>query len=228
MTRICPLCMAAGGKPIHVQRDKIVHREFILCGTCCLVFVPSKFHITTEEQIDRYLSHNNDPNDPDYRAFLSRLSDEMRPYFVPGATVLDYGCGPGPALAAMLGEANLLVSIYDPYFVPDESLLNKQYDFVTCTETVEHFTDPRSDFATLDTMLKPGGLLGVMTGMLENLEDFPEWYYHRDPTHISFYNKHTMSWIAKRYGWEETFPRDNVVLFRKRVLGDNGLPSENG
>jgi len=226
MTFVCPLCMTAEGQPIHFQRDKVVNREFILCGTCYLVFVPPKYHITTQEQIDRYLSHNNDPSDPRYRTFLSRLFDEMCPYFVPDATALDYGCGPGPALSVMMSEANLVVSTYDPYFAPDESSLNKQYDFITCTETAEHFAYPKNDFAALDAMLKPGGLLGVMTGILKNLEDFSGWYYHRDPTHISFYNKHTMSWIANRYGWEVVFPRDNVVLFRKRVVGNNEMPFE--
>lgn len=218
-TGVCPLCMSADHQLIHVQRDKVVYREFMLCAACGLVFVPSKFHITATAQIDRYRSHNNDPNDPEYRAFLSRLFNEMRPYLVPGATALDYGCGPGPALAAMLREAYLVVSTYDPYFDPDESSLKIQYDFVTCTETVEHFTNPVDDFKVLDSVVKPGGLLGVMTGMLNNLEEFPRWYYHRDPTHICFYTKRTMSWIANRYGWKAVFPRDNVVLFKKENGG---------
>ena len=56
-----------------------------------------------------------------------------------------------------------------------------------------------------------------MTGMLDGWSAFPDWGYHRDPTHIAFYSKTTMGWIARRYGWEPRFPRGNVVLFRKPV-----------
>lgn len=207
--------MSADSGLLHVQQDKSGRREFMLCSVCDLVFVPQVFHITAEEQVERYRTHNNEPDDPDYRAFLSRLLDEMRPYLVPGATALDYGSGPGPALAAMLREAGLVVRTYDPFFDPDVSALKKRYDFVTCTETAEHFATPREDFDVLDGLLKPGAWLGIMTGMLDDWAEFPSWYYHRDPTHICFYTKRTMRWIAERYEWEALFPRENVVLFRK-------------
>ena len=187
----------------------------MLCGTCDLVFVPPEFHITPEEQVERYRTHDNDPDDPDYRAFLSRLLDEMRPHLVPGAAALDYGSGPGPALAAMLREAGLAVRTYDPFFDPDASALKMRYDFITCTETAEHFAKPRDDFDMLDGLLGPRAWLGIMTGMLDDWADFPSWYYHRDPTHVCFYSRRTMNWIAERYGWEPAFPRDAVVLFRK-------------
>ena len=56
-----------------------------------------------------------------------------------------------------------------------------------------------------------------MTGMPEDWSAFPEWGYHRDPTHIAFYSETTMRWIARRYGWQPRFPRRNVTLFGKPV-----------
>ena len=38
-----------------------------------------------------------------------------------------------------------------------------------CSETAEHFREPRVEFARFDALLRPGGVLGVMTGMLEVL-----------------------------------------------------------
>ena len=64
-------------------------------------------------------------------------------------------------------------------------------------------------------MLNSKGVLGVMTGMLDNWKNFPDWYYHRDPTHIAFYSKNTMQWIAKYFSLKIEFPRENVVFFRK-------------
>ena len=54
-----------------------------------------------------------------------------------------------------------------------------------------------------------------MTEMPDDWAGFPEWRYHRDPTHVAFYTRRTMRWIAARHGWQATFPRRNVVLFRK-------------
>ncbi len=190
-------------------------RDFVNCQACDLVSVPRRFHVGAEAERRRYLEHNNDPDDPDYRAFLDRLWSQMKPRLEPGAKGLDYGAGPGPALAAMMTEDGFAVSVYDKHFHPDRGVLGDTYDFIVCTETAEHFDDPARDFRQMGGLLRPGGWLGVMTAMLDDWADFPEWYYHRDPTHIAFYSKVTMQWIANTHGWQTSFPKDNVTLFRK-------------
>ena len=216
----CPLCLSVNTGLLYARRDSVGTRDFYRCEVCDLVFVPREFHVSPRAQLGRYRSHNNDPADPDYRAFLSRLLDELRPHIVPGAHALDFGSGPGPALAAMMDEEGLRVQTYDPFFHPDASALERRYAFVTCTETAEHFAAPRDDFDMLDSVLDASGWLGVMTGMLDGWEEFADWYYHRDPTHISFYSRRSMSWIAERYSWTAHFPRQNVVLFRKGDQND--------
>ena len=107
------------------------------------------------------------------------------------------------------------IRLYDPLFHPDELALHRSYDFITCTETVEHMSDPIRDFRVMDRILRPSGWIGVMTGMLDSWDDFPNWYYHRDPTHICFYSKWTMEWIGRLFCWQVLWPRQNVVLFHK-------------
>ena len=63
-------------------------------------------------------------NDAGYRRFLSKLADPLMARLAPGARGLDYGCGPGPALAAMLREAGHEVALYDPFFAPDPAPLS--------------------------------------------------------------------------------------------------------
>ena len=99
---------------------------------------------------------------------------ELRPHLIPGAHALDYGAGPGPALAAMMRDEGLRVRTYDPFFQPGRSALEERYSFVTCTETAEHFAKPRRDFDTLDSVLKAPSWLGIMTDMLDDWEEFPE------------------------------------------------------
>ena len=190
-------------------------RDFVHCNVCDLVSVPSRFHVGDEAERKRYLEHNNDPDDPDYRAFLDRLWGQLKPHLRPGSKGLDYGAGPGPALAAMMAEDGFEVSVYDKHFQPDRAVLRHTYDFIVCTETAEHFDDPAGSFRELDGQLGAGRWLGVMTAMLDDWADFPEWYYHRDPTHVAFYSRRTMQWIADWHGWRASFPKENVALFRK-------------
>jgi hypothetical protein len=190
-------------------------RNFLRCPICDLVFVPEEFFSDRDSEESQYLLHNNDVNDPDYRAFLGRLYYELKPHLAYGAKGLDYGAGPGPALVGMMRDDGFEVRIYDPFFHPDTGVLDESYDFITCTETVEHFRQPSFEFKRLDAMIRQGGWLGVMTSMLDDWSAFPAWHYHRDPTHICFYSRTTMRWIAGEYSWEVAFPRQNVTLFRK-------------
>ena len=210
----CPLCGSAATL-FHSVRNRAMSRDFVHCAVCDLVSVPARFHVGHEAERRRYLEHNNDPDDPDYRAFLNRLWSLMKPRLEPGSKGLDYGAGPGPALAAMMTEDGFDVSIYDKHFHPDRAVLQDTYDFIVCTETAEHFDNPAKDFRALDGLLRHSGCLGVMTATLDDWADFPEWYYHRDPTHVAFYSRRTMQWIADAHGWRPSFPKENVVLLHK-------------
>ena len=132
-----------------------------------------------------------------------------------GSTGLDYGCGPGPALAEMFKEAGFNIDIYDPYFYPDDSFLNKKYQFITCTETAEHFYNPYEEFNTIDDLLEIGGWLGVMTNFLDESINFKDWYYRKDPTHVVFYTEKTFKIIASSRSWQYEIPSKDIVLFKK-------------
>lgn len=211
----CPLCGSPEPTLLHSSKQKNLLRDYFLCPMCDLVFVPRAYHLDRVAERARYLTHNNDPDDKRYRDFLSRLWNELVPRLPHGSNGLDYGSGPGPALASMIREAGFSISLYDPFFAPDHALLDAGYDFITCTETVEHFAFPHREFDRLDKMLNPGGWLGIMTSIKGSWSGFAEWYYHRDETHLSFYSKKSMEWISDAYGWQAEFPRENVVLFQK-------------
>lgn len=211
----CPLCASAEADLLFRSVRKNLEREYLRCGACDLVFVPRKFHLDEDAARARYLSHDNDPSNADYRRFLSRLWDELRPRLRRGARGLDYSAGPGPALAVMIEEAGFSASVYDPIFHPNQRALSGTYDFITCTETAEHFAKPRADFLQLDRMLARGAWLGVMTETLDDWSRFADWYYHHDPTHVAFYSSRTFQWITSWLGWKVEFPRDRVILFQK-------------
>ena len=206
----CPLC--AEERTSRLAR--VFERDYFECPVCGLSFMHPKDRPTLDAELARYETHENDPADGRYRAFLSRLFDPLVERLQPGSVGLDYGSGPGPALAAMLQQAGFPTSIYDPFYAPDESVLERTYDFITCTETAEHFFAPGEEFDRLDALLRPGGWLGVMT-TLRNERPFRDWWYVRDPTHVVFYRPRTMEWIARRHRWLMERRAPNVVLFRK-------------
>ncbi len=207
----CPVCTAPS--PRHLAHADA--RDYWRCGVCQARFLDPADRLAPGDERDQYLHHENDPGDPAYRRFLARLSEPLMEKLTPGMSSLDYGCGPGPALAAMLREAGMEVALYDPYFAPDETPLSKVYDFIVCTETAEHFYAPAREFARFDAMLRPGGWLGIMTCFQTDDDRFANWHYRKDPTHVVFYREATLRWIAVRHGWSCEIPCKDVALMQK-------------
>jgi SAM-dependent methyltransferase len=208
---VCPVCRAPG----PVAFAEVEGRSYWLCETCQARFLDPGQHPSPQDELARYRQHENDVDDPRYRQFLSRLADPLLARLAPGLRGLEYGCGPGPALAAMLGEAGHEMALYDPFFYPDPAPLGRRYDFITCSETAEHFHHPAEEFDRLDRLLCPGGWLGLMTCFQTDDARFADWHYRRDPTHVVFYREATMRVVAAQRGWMCEIPAKDVALMRK-------------
>lgn len=151
------------------------------------------------QEFQRYQEHNNDPADPQYRGFFQPLFSTI--ISRESGYGLDYGAGPGSALVAMLEEQGLTMKVFDPFFFPDTQILNEEhsYDFVVCTETMEHFFDPYKDVSLLVDLVKPGGTVYCMTLLYQPDIDFGGWHYRMDPTHVFFYQHETLVWLSKAF-----------------------------
>lgn len=211
----CPLCATARARPFASVKGRIFWR----CPACLLTFLQPDQRRTAAQERAEYALHENDPADSRYRAFLSRCTDPLLAHLESGAEGLDFGCGPGPTVSVMLAERGLTVRDYDPFFRPDRSALQRDYDFIVCTETAEHFHRPAREFALLDRLLRPGGRLALMTGLLTDDEAFAGWRYIQEASHVTFYRRETMDWIAARFGWAAEYPARDVILFEKRGVG---------
>ena len=80
----------------------------------------------------------------------------------PGACGPGLRLWPGPALARCWKKRGAY-DFYDPFFYPDDRLLTQRYDFVTCTEVVEHLHHPAEVFANAGSPVTAWRLLGIMT-----------------------------------------------------------------
>jgi len=112
----------------------------------------------------------------------------------------------------------MVMSIYDPFYSDDRSVLERQYDFVTCTEVVEHFRNPASEWKQLAELIIPGGWLGVMTRLVpaDDPETFLRWHYRNDDTHLSFCSPTTFEWLARKLDFEIESLDEEVILMRRK------------
>lgn len=204
-----PSCLLCGGG------TRAVETGFFTCAWCGLLQRDEADFLDLEEERAFYRTHENSVEDPGYRRFLSQVSAPLVERLPRGARGVDYGCGPAPALVAMLREAGFSVEGYDPWCAPNEAVLQERVDFVTCTEVVEHFHEPRAEFPGLFAMLQPQGILALMTELYREQVPVNEWRYARDPTHVVFYRERTLRWIAARHGAElELLAGGRVALFQ--------------
>lgn len=189
------------------------------CPNCGLKFKDPNSFLNNQEEIDRYKSHNNNPDDKGYRDFLNKLVIPLEKFLpeVPFNS-LDFGCGPGPTISLLLKKYGAITSDYDPLFFPQTELLKtSHYDAVVSTEVVEHFHHPAEDWKLLSSLVKSGGILAIMTQFLKAETDYAKWWYKNDPTHVVFYNEKTFSYLCECLGLEKVFCDENsVIIFRKR------------
>ncbi|OUL57315.1 class I SAM-dependent methyltransferase [Pseudoalteromonas ulvae] len=211
MTLSCTLCDST--EVTHFFTDK--HREYVQCKQCSLVFVPAQFHLTAEQEKALYDKHENHIEDKGYQAFLSRVVSPLQTYIAPQSDGLDFGCGPGPALAHMLTGLGHTMSVYDIFYAPQTDVLTTQYDFVTCTEVIEHFHTPAKEWTILTELVKPQGTLAVMTKLVIDKDRFSNWHYKSDLTHVSFFSQTTFKFLAQRDGLSVEFFGNDVILFKK-------------
>ena len=198
-----------------VDFKNIKQKRYWKCSYCEAIFLDKKFYLSSNDEYKHYLTHNNDLNDPRYKKFLSHLTLPLIERIKLNSIGLDYGCGPGPALSLMLREKGYKMFNYDPFFHPAKRNLLKKYDFISCTETVEHFHNPFGEFTRFNELLNSNGIIGIMTNFHSKQNIFENWYYIKDPTHVVFYNKKTFQIIAKIFDWDCEFLGNNLVFFQK-------------
>ncbi|MDP5151054.1 class I SAM-dependent methyltransferase [Rheinheimera baltica] len=209
----CPLCYAEPCQFFYQDN----RRRYYQCQLCLLVFADRTTLLSSLDELAQYQMHQNDLNDIGYRQFLQRLALPLQQQLAAnGLEGLDFGCGPGPLLAKMLAETGHKMSVWDPYFATDDSVLKKQYDFITCSEAIEHFIYPVHEWKLWLTLLKPGGTLGIMTKRYTDVNAFASWHYKRDPTHVSFFCEHTFIYLAQRDNFIVNFPDKDIALLQRR------------
>lgn len=205
----CPLCHS----PLTTKIDV----DYFDCGGCRALVKHPDLLPTPDEEVHRYQLHNNDINDPGYQQFTAPIWQYILKYFNKEDLGLDYGSGTGPVISKMLLDQGYTIKQYDPYFTPNEALLDLKYKYIACCEVVEHFFHPRQEFSKLDTMLLPGGKFVGMTLLYHDDIDFKTWSYRKDETHVFIYRKETLEFIGRLFDYQLTELTNRFFVFEKSI-----------
>jgi hypothetical protein len=213
MNETCPLC--------HHQQTHLFYRghqrSYLRCQNCDLIFVSRGDLLSPQQEKARYDLHQNNPEDAGYRQFLNQFVQPLHKRIGPPPQHgLDFGSGPGPVLAMILEKQGYKMSLYDPYYSPDPAVLENTYDFVTCTETIEHFNNPDKEWGLMLSLLKPGAWLGIMTQLVEDPQYFPRMHYITDRTHVSFFSRQTFQYLADRDDLHLEIEADNLIFLKSK------------
>lgn len=208
---ICPLCF---NKEAFTVVDGPDSRAYRGCNKCKLIFTETRFQPSKQSEKKRYLTHKNGIQYKGYVDFLNQAIEPALPLVSQNMQGLDFGCGPTPTLSVILEQKGFSCDDYDPIFFPE--LPDKEYDFIFATECFEHFFFPAKEIQHIKKLLKPTGVLIIMTEPWKSAEAFNSWYYAKDSTHVSFYHNHTFDFIGEKFGFEKLeSENERVILFKK-------------
>ncbi len=208
----CIICGSSNLELLEIQN------RYYHCQDCEVIFIDPTEIAAQDEEKERYEDHDNNHQNEGYvQMFEDFIEELIEPHLNLEEIndVLEFGCGPGPVLADLLEAKELEVDRYDPYFFPEKVFLDKKYDLITSTEVFEHFSDPIKEMELLTSHLKEDAYLAVMTSFHPGPEEFEDWWYKWDPTHIVFYNQKTFNKVASDFELEIIYTdQEKYILFK--------------
>jgi hypothetical protein len=208
----CPLCKSRDITLFTYAEN----RDYLHCKNCDLVYVPSIYFLSSEDEKAKYDNHQNSPQNQGYRDFLNRLLEPLCKFIPQKSYGLDFGSGPGPTLSIIMKEQGYDMEIYDYFYHNNPGVFRKSYDFITTTEVIEHLHHPYEEILKLWSSLNSRGVLGIMTAFRPSDDEFTKWYYKRDLTHVRFFTQNSFKWLADNLNAELIVPQSGVVILKKR------------
>lgn len=207
---ICTLC---GFELIHK-----IDEHYYDCDICKAILLDEIHYLKADEEKAIYEAHVNDVTDIRYQDFTSPITNFVFKNFLAAHKGLDFGSGTGPVISSELMKKGYDIVQYDPFFAPEQNLLNHYYDYIASCEVFEHFYQPKKEIDRLVSLLNDNGCLLIMTIIYHEGIDFKNWSYRKDPTHVFIYRKETIEYIANEYQLEIEMITDRFIALRKIAI----------
>lgn len=195
----CRLCSSTETEQWVDKRGKSYH----YCAKCGIIQLDTSHCLSPSEEQERYLRHNNTPENKGYISYLNSFIDSaVTPNVRPGERILDFGSGPLPVLSDLLTARGYSTMPFDPFFNKTPNWKNKIFDAIVAVEVFEHLRQPEKEISLIRKSLKTGGYLILRTLLHnEDYKSFMNWWYREDRTHVSFYSGKTVEYICSRWNF---------------------------
>jgi hypothetical protein len=160
------------------------------------VHVPSRHHLSAEEEKQRYDRHTNTMEDDGYVEYLTAFAQVLERIPVQDPDVLDFGSGPNAALTTILLGRGIRCRAYDPLYGVGEDALQRPCDVLMACEVLEHLRDLPTELARMGAVIRPDGYLVCRTRFRPADAEFGQWWYANDPTHINFFSTVALQYVS--------------------------------
>ncbi len=210
----CKICNSR----VKQIEDKKKSLYYYRCCFCGFISLNDSQRVDIKLEKQQYDQHNNSLENKGYVEMFEEFIDlSIALYLENIQTALDFGSGPSPVFSELLKRRGLEVDIYDLFYAPKKVYEDKSYDLITSTEVFEHLCQPLETLELLTRHLNFNGYIVLMTKFPPKEDDlFLNWWYRRDPTHISFFTPKSFEIMAEKVELKliKTI-NNNIVVFQK-------------
>ena len=195
----CSLCNSDINDRKTDKQGKIYH----ICHNCKLIQLDKKFYLSIEAEKQRYQLHENSADNKGYLNYLnSIITNSITPFLKPGKSLFDFGCGPEKTWVDILKGKGYKTSSFDPFFDQNSEWKHSKYDAITSIEVFEHLMFPGKELNNISRCQETGSFLIIRTMLHnDNWEDFTNWWYKDDPTHVAFYSTASFNYICRTWNY---------------------------
>lgn len=168
----------------------------------------------------------SDSQDPLYlaehsgrRGSARKIVRFLEGYVMPG-TLLDVGCGAGVLLAVARDKwrvrgvelcswavrearSRFALEVYEGT-IAEARFPGASFDAVTMLDVIEHLPNPRETVAEAFRVLRPGGILFVLTPDIGSLvaRVMGSWWWGLRPAHLYYFKRRNLTALLEREGFE--------------------------
>lgn len=218
----CPICNNTVSNTIGIKNNLTL----VVCSSCACIYVdpvPQNEHL--QEMYDDYL-----PTEKYVKKLKKKILTSRYKIFrlkkhqkSPGNTFLDVGCNIGATVkAAQISGYSATGIDLDKTSVSKASELfedcefqacstfdlietGRKFDFIYCSEVIEHVPNVQAFVQSLADLMHPGALLYLTTpdaGHPKVPKNILNWKEVKPPEHLVFFNKSNMRLLLQEHDFE--------------------------
>ncbi len=218
----CPSCHGGSISPLESRKND---HAFVVCNTCDLIFVdPMPSDDALSDFYDNY--HKS-------AQYLSKLDSKIRRakkrirsvnWLKKPGRFIDVGCNVGFAVEAArslgfdargididakaieVAQSQFSQAKFEVRSVQDLAESGETFDFIYCSEVIEHLSELDSFFTALVKCLSDDGVLYITTpdnghfSLPNEFSKLVEWTSVRPPEHLMYFTKSSVTPLLKRHG----------------------------